>query len=377
MATTGTMTFCANTLSHGANLQAYALQQVLRTMGHDNEIIHYRSPMDVLAARRSPFWLARHRTWKTISHLLPVARERARRTEGFRAGHLLFSQTRYLNESMLWESPPEYDAYITGSDQVWNPAYNRMAAAASPWFLGFAPSGRRRISYAASFGVSRLTREEEPRYRSWLNGLDHLSTREFEGQEIIRRLTGREADLLLDPTLLLTAEAWSHIAAPFAASSPYILCYYMPGLENVTRTIAAMARRLSAMTGWDVVNVGLKDYWILNPFVRGIFDAGPETLLGLIQNASFVLTNSFHGTAFSIIFRKPFAVPLDMRLPPEKSLTSRITTLLSVLGLGDRTVIAGRAGPCDALLDINYQHADAALRQETQRARNFLHTALT
>lgn len=376
MTKTGTMTFCTDTSSHGANLQAYALQRTLLKMGHENDIIHYTRSANVIDSRRSVVSLAKHKVWKSISGFLPTAREKARRTEEFRARHLLFSTKKYSDDRTLWSSPPEYDAYITGSDQVWNPRYVREEATDSPWFLGFTPTGRKRISYGASFGISRLPREEEERYRRWLNEMDHISTREFEGQEIIRHLTGRDAELLVDPTLLLSAEEWSELAVPFASRRPYVLCYYMPGYEKVTRTISSMAQRLSAMTGWEIVTVGLKDYWMLNPFVHGVFDAGPLELLGLIQGASFVLTNSFHGTAFSIIFRKPFAVPIDMHLSPEKAMSSRITTLLSLLKLGDRAVEAGKTRVRDSLLDIDYQYADSALKSEKEKSTSFLARAL-
>jgi len=178
------------------------------------------------------------------------------------------------------------------------------------------------------------------------------------------------------PTLLLGPEVWRRIAIPYPAPKQYILCYYMPGDTVVERSIAEIANRVSALTRWDVINIGEKEYMRLVPWRRSVFDAGPSEFLGLLQNASFVITNSFHGTAFSINFGKPFIVPINLNIPPEKALSSRITSLLRTLGIGERLVSAGEQISQSNLFDIDYDRVAATLSQERQTSIEFLRTAL-
>ena len=371
MKSVGTITF-HNTINYGGVLQAYALQNVLIDMGYVAEIIDYCDPRGDMHSL-TPLRRLLHLIWHGLVKKMLVGSTREIRTDAFRRAHLRLSGRTYVDADTLHSDPPLYDAYITGSDQVWNPRNNCND---SSYFLTFAPQGRRRIAYAASFGVSRIQDRLVSDYREWLKQIDCLSTREFEGRQIIVQLTGRDSELLLDPTLLLDKEQWSRVAVPYEFSRPYILCYYMPGDRKVNKSIGEIASRVAKQTGWDVIGIGQKEYMRLHPFSRTALKSGPAEFVGLFQNASFVVTNSFHGTAFSVNFKIPFLVPINSDLPPEKTLSSRITTLLKTLKLEHRLLPAGAGLPGEGVIDMEFRSAERILLQERQRSMYFLRNAM-
>jgi len=370
MMTIGTITY--HKFSYGAILQAYALQEILVDMGHISEIIDYCNPqMGITALSR--YHRVRHFVWQGIVKRTSVGMERQKRTKEFRLKHLRLSARKYYDRETLHSVPPLYDAYITGSDQVWNPRINNND---SSYFLTFVPSGKRRISYAASFGVSQIQDRFVSDYGEWLKQIHCLSTREIEGKQIIEQITGRDAEIVLDPTLLLDQKQWNRIAISYKCLKPYVLCYYMPGDKEVNKSITELARQVSTLTGWGIICIGQKEYMRLHPWRRSIFDAGPAEFLGLFQNASFVVTNSFHGIAFSVNYRKPFFAPINQSLLAEKALSSRITTLLKTFKLEHRLLPVGKGLPSESILDVDYQPVEMILQEEKQKSIDFLRNAL-
>ena len=367
----GIITF-HESINYGGILQAYALQKILADIGYDPEIIDYCSPQRGLASL-SRFRRVQHFVWHAVVKKMLVGAVRQKRTEDFRRKYFQRSAQKYFDAETLHAEPPQYDAYITGSDQVWNP---KNISNDSSYFLTFAPEGKRRISYAASFGVSQIQDRFVSDYAKRLNQIHYLSTREVEGKLIIEQLTGRNAEIVLDPTLLLDQEQWRRIAVPYQSLGPYILCYYMPGDTAVNKSITAFAYQVAGKTGCRVICVGQKEYMRLLPWKNSVFDAGPAEYLGLFQNASFVVTNSFHGTAFAINYRKPFLVPINKELPPERALSSRITTLLKKLKLEHRLLPAGADLPEKYVLDLDYKAVEVILEREKQNSLAFLKNAL-
>lgn len=370
MKTVGVVTY-HRSINYGAILQAYSLQEVLSDMGYGVELIDYQG-LAPMSLRTIPSRL-KHYMWTHLLARALVGNSRVERTNVFRRRYLRISHISYDGPQALHMNPPEYDAYITGSDQVWNPLIN---GGDSSYFLTFAPRDRIRISYAASFGVSTIAERFRDDYAKWLSQIHHLSTREYIGKDIVRELSGRDSVVTLDPTLLLDQGQWDRVATPYGIGGDYILCYYMPGDSVVTKCIGDIARRVSCFTGWPVVNIGEKEYMRLVPWRRSIFDAGPAEFVGLVRDASFIVTNSFHGAAFAVNYRKPFVVPINSDISPERSLASRILTLLGSLGLKERLLPATAAPPEDTILHIEYQSASELLQRERQRSMDFLNRAL-
>lgn len=218
-----------------------------------------------------------------------------------------------------WNS--NHDAFVCGSDQIWNPGYSTTTELA---FLSFARG--RAIALAPSFGVSSVSEDKMKKIRNWLAGVDHLSVREEDGSRIIKELTGRDAPVLLDPTMSIDRAEWKRLAVKPETKLPekYIATYF---LGRFTRKYQERIEEISRMTGLPVVNL----FQIEAP---QYYAFGPAEVLYTIGNASLVLTDSFHGTVFSILFQRDFLV--FRREEGGKSMHSRLATLLGKFSLGDR-----------------------------------------
>lgn len=372
MTTIGTITF-HNSTNYGAILQAYALQKVLADMGHAPEIIDY-CDRDFALGEFSRYRRIRHSAWRGLLARSPFGRRRAERTTFFREKYLRRSPHKYLDAKSLRAAPPLYDVYITGSDQVWNPRINNNDPS---WFLDFAPPKKRRVSYAASFGVSQIEDRFIADYRTRLAAIDCLSCREFAGRDIIKTLTGRDATVVLDPTLLLDGRQWRNVAIPYESANPYVLCYYLPGDRVVTQNITGLGQKVAKRIGARCVHIGEKEYAWLWRGRQAVLDAGPAEFLGLLLGASVIVTNSFHGTAFAVIHRKPFLVPVNQQLPAEKTLTSRIATLLDGLGLRQRMVAAANDLPPCAAMETDYRDVECRLAEMKKVSLRFLTSAVS
>ena len=234
--------------------------------------------------------------------------------------------------------------YVAGSDQIWNPYIFQDKQFDPPFLLGFVREGRR-IAYAPSLGVPELPEDKAEELRRFLTPFSALSVREKRGQVLLREAAGRDARVVLDPTLLLTGEDWGELAAAPKRQGPYILCYFVsdPG------EAAPYALALSARTGWPIVQLAGTRRKI-DGAAELVFDAGPREFLGLFRHASAVVTNSFHGAAFSLQFQKDFFTSMSPRERAEPTF-SRIYSLLSRLGCADRILGLDTTAPVDAPID--------------------------
>lgn len=371
MSMIGIMTF-HNSINYGAVLQAYALQKKISDIGLDSEFIDYHDPQQ-FNKHRSLVPRLRHYGYQYVARFL-TGTKRQERTNSFRRRYLSISPQKYQDAKLLYADPPLYDAYIVGSDQVWNPL--RYGKVDPSWFLTFAPRGKRRIAYAPSLGVSTISSRYEENFREWIRQIDHLSVREVEGKDIIFQLTRCKAEVVLDPSLLLAEKEWEEVSEPFEFSKPYIFCYIMGNDSKVIAAVLNIAKQLAKWTGYKIIRTGQKEFNYLNLKANFVFDAGPSEFLGLLQNASFVVTNSFHGAAFSINFKKSFFVPFNQNLPPEKTLNSRMTTLLKGLGLEHRHLPVGSGLLKSDELEIDYLKVTEKLKKERIKSIAFLQNAL-
>lgn len=308
--------------NYGAQLQAYASRVALEKMGYKAEVIDGNG----IGCPKSFF------SWNTSglraflgalrNNMLSLVseRRRAKLFADFSQSYIGLSAPCPTRESLL-EQCKTYDAVITGSDQVWHP---QICEGDTTFFLDLPLRPEQKIAYAPSFGVSEYSEEEAAKYMPLINDIAHLSVREQAGQELIRRHTGREAQLVLDPTMLLTRADWEQPALPSPYKKPYLFYFTIldeqPGLD-------AMVRRIAAQRGLQIVRIGgLKDL-----LKRGFINAranGPREFLGLVRDADFVVTTSFHGTVFSILFEKEFLCVLN-----NNDRNSRLETLAEQTGL--------------------------------------------
>ena len=350
---------------YGALLQAAATERAVESLGGACEIIDYyvnqnndlfRKPTGVGSAAADVH---------TALHYKAL-RDRYQRFERFSRDHLRISGHRFESLEELRSAELPYDLILSGSDQIWNPKIFPDGRF-DPVFFG-AFSTRRKIAYAPSFGVPHIPEGMEEELRSYLEQFSHISVRERQGREIVKEITGKDVPVVLDPTLLLTAEQWSAMAAPLDRSGGYILCYCIskPG------ALAPYIQRLAEETGLPVVQLcGIRQK--VHPKAACVLDAGPSEFLGLFQNASYVCTNSFHGTVFSVQFQKPFftaVAPSELAAPE----SSRTFSILSRLGLTERIIGTGATAGLDATID--WADMDRRLRAARQSSLDYLRAAL-
>lgn len=218
----------------------------------------------------------------------------------------------------------EYRAAVTGSDQVWH-NFHRQERELDFYYLSFVPK-EKRVSFAPSFGWETLPAEDMGKHKRGILDIRFLSCREESGCRIIHELTGREASLLPDPTLCLSADSWRHMEEPVKSltEGSYIVKYRLgskdPEADRRLREICA-AKNLKVVDLQSMDN----DYSLVNP---GQF-------LWLIDHAEYVYTNSFHATVFSIIFCTPFNV---VKRTDGTQMFNRIETLLKRFGFNDRVI---------------------------------------
>ena len=350
---------------YGALLQAYATERAVEALGSECEIIDYYVNQDNDLFRKPTGLGSTAADVHTALHYKPL-RTRYERFEGFAKQYLKISGHRFGSLEELRDAELPYDLILSGSDQIWNPKIFPDGRF-DPVFFG-AFSQRRKIAYAPSFGVPRVPEGMEEELRGYLEQFSHLSVRERQGQKIVEDVAGRNVPVVLDPTLLLDREKWSAIAHEPGEDRGYILCYCVskPG------ALEPYIRRLAETTGLPVVQLcGTRQK--VHPKARCVLDAGPAEFLGLFRGASYVCTNSFHGTVFSLQFQKPFftaVAPSELAAPE----SSRTFSLLSRLGLTERIIGKGdTAGLEDA---IDWRAVEEKLSAARQSSLDYLRAAL-
>lgn len=325
---------CHDVYNYGASLQAFALQTYLREAGHEAEIIDYKP--DYLSAHYELSWYindaspyyARCRKSRFL-HVMYVMRRylMERRTIGrrwsfdsFNRQHLRLTR-RYDSYMQLCKEPPEADVYIAGSDQIWN--NNGLNNGWDPaFFLRFGRRATRRIAYAASFGSA----VECPWVmQQWIRGLDGVAIREAKSLPLLRGC-GLEASVVCDPVFLLTPAQWRSAFDIKPRREPYVLVY---DLNGSNRQIMDDARSLSESLGCPIHYIAVSQK---RRGVRNIVNCSPQRFVSEIAGATVVLADSFHATAFALIFQRDFYA---YRFVSAKA-SERITNLLDVCGLQSR-----------------------------------------
>jgi polysaccharide pyruvyl transferase WcaK-like protein len=325
---------CHNVYNHGATLQAYALVAYLEKLGHDVEIIDYLPPYLRIRTNflsvssnwidRPWFWKLAYLVGKIPSRLLWPFISCKKRFDSFNKKNLSVTTRRYRTYRQLCKNPPSADLYLAGSDQIWNTSYQNGRDPA--FFLDFGPDSIRRASYAASFGLGNVVEQFIPFVKQKLGRFNKISVREKNGMEIIRSL-GFEGDHVCDPVFLLDEKDWDKICEEAVQpDEPYILIYDFEGREEFRSLAEELAKKLSLPL------YSINNYHRCSYADRDFYTSGPDDFLSLIKNAELVVSNSFHATAFAIIFgTKFFALP---RL--NDKVNSRMESLLASCGLQDR-----------------------------------------
>lgn len=353
-------------LNFGSALQAYALQQKLFALGCDNEIIDYVYPNE-LHERKSIVLRMKMALASVLNLLCGSPRKRRNERFGkFYEGQFVLSERQYRTKAEIDEAPPTYGLYLTGSDQVWNP---RFVGTDTTFMFSFAKDANPRASYASSFATDRIPSDLKQLYAGELSKYCSISVRERSGVPLVRDLVGKEATVVCDPTLLLTRDEWKMLGekSEIRVGHPYLLVYILDYSYNPYPEIDRIVRRVREKLNLHTVFlIGRKaDYFTANSSV--IKDAGPNEFVGLFMNASFVITTSFHGTAFALNFGIPFySVIKDF-----SNADSRMLSLLQQVGAEERAVLYN---DCDFRFKemSDYESISSKLNQMREESISYL-----
>lgn len=315
--------------NYGAVLQTYALCRYLETLGHQPLVIDYVSVENKSKSRKSESW----RDLAMELYIRQISRYSSFRLSGkfqyFRKKYLPISAEHYGSSEQLQKKYPNCDAYICGSDQIWNPhgiAFNPV------YFLKFGPKSAKRISYAASFGTPVIEERLHKKLRDCLSELDSISVREQSGTKIIRDVAQKKSECVLDPTLLL--DDYHFVLNDNKFGEGYLLVYRLQQAHGLTKALTRIIRTVSKKMRMKVINVSPHRYRFFLETGKTVYPTPPEWL-SLFANSGFVITNSFHGTVFAILNRKPF---FSFPRVNDAGQNARIEELLCDIGLQDRYV---------------------------------------
>lgn len=342
-------------VNYGAVLQTYALQQTLQKMQIENDVIDYRSKcIEKLYC-----------IWKPLLSNLRTLQIYPRTLKKIRFGkfinkHIIMSRS-ISSSQELKELNMQYDFFITGSDQVW---CEKCARSDQTYFLNFADPRKKR-SYAASIGKDTLSESMEKEYKKLLYDYNVVSVREQSAAQIVKKI---EDDIVtyvnIDPTLLLDDSEWKKIAVVPPIKTKYILMYTVLGQYY----LFDFARKLSKKTGLPIIYLNEEMMHKYNEF-KYKTAVSPEEFVGYFLNAEYVVTNSFHGTAFSIINHKNFFVEIDA----VGRKNTRAEELLAKLGIKGRE-IKDIKDNYDA--EIEWEKIEEKLERERKKSKEYLESVL-
>lgn len=351
----GIITF-HNAINYGAVLQAYALNRIINEEWADAEIIDYLNPQIINTYK--PFNYGKSITLKNILKAIsyyPFLKVKNYKFRRFVNKEICISKP-YRTNDALKQISNKYEKFISGSDQIWNFQNTNND---NTYFLDFVNDKKKKYSYAASFGISEIPQKYKNIYKSLLMGFEKISVRESQGAKIVYDLTNRKSCINLDPTFLITKEMWLQLCKTEIHEKNYIVLYLM----EYSLGIIQFAEKLSNELGLKIIYINSSLVNRVNgKYVR---TAGPKRFLKLIAESSYVVTNSFHGLAFSIIFNKNFFIDFQER---KQNSNSRIEELLSLFKLEDRLIY----NSCSYKCDINYSNVNKILVMNRINSKNYL-----
>lgn len=337
--------------NYGSMLQAYATKRILDNNGVENETINIDNNKDFSKGKKkyyltqifnfnfikSKFGMIKMKLDKKIVKDLGknVAVRNNKYKEFRNEFNLSESCSTYAELNEL--ANKKYSSVIVGSDQLWLP----VNVVADYYTLNWVPEEVNKISYATSFGVSKVPEKYNEQYKKFLSRINYLSVREDTGVKLIKDIANLDAKLVCDPTILLTKDEWEEVAVKDRIiDDKYILCYFLG--SNIEHR--KFAERLKEKTGYKIVSLNHADEYVKysDEFADiAPFDIGPREWLNLIKNAEYVCTDSFHGTVFSLIYNKIFFNFRRYSSKSKASTNSRLDSLLNIVEVSNERILTG------------------------------------
>lgn len=357
---------CHDVYNHGASLQAYALQTYLLSLGHDVEIIDYK-----------PDYLSGHyKLWSVANPLFdkPIVKQlyllaklpgrllslkRKRLFDEFTNAYLRLTNHRYHSVEELKSNPPQADVYIAGSDQIWNTLFPNGRDAA--FYLDFAPHTAKRISYAASFATEDVVEEYKPFVKTMLQNFDEISIRERCSLSLLENLGRTDGKAVCDPVFLLSKAQWNRLLPSANIQERYLLVYD----TEKSAKLRKIAQRIAKEKNLKIYNVSAYKIGYAD---QELWASSPLNFVQLVRDAEYVISNSFHATAFSIIFGKNFCV-----VNRTEKINERMKSILEELGLQERLINDYYVG---LLEKPGYESVNLRLQQTIAASESYLKMAL-
>lgn len=349
---------CHRPFNYGAILQTYALNETLLSYGIDAKVIDYNPDYYKASNKSLPIQIAR-KVFRLPDWILGK-----KQFGSFLSKYIPLSEAEYKTIEDLERNVPLADFYFAGSDQIWN-CQELENGKDNSFFLTFAPKNSKKISYAASLAMPKIPDNQRERYKTLISDFDSVSIREKDGTQIIRDLGIANVENVLDPVYLLKSDKWDTIAndSSFSPKEKYLLVYGFKRQENLFKYARKLAKELNIKV--YAINTNVEDYFL--DVDKYFWNASPNTFVNLIKNADAVVTNSFHGLSFSIIYNKPFHF-----FTRNGKANSRMLNLLSDLGLSDRIVNS------EDLLNnhINYEPVNNIIDNKRQSSLKFIEKSI-
>lgn len=357
--------------NYGSILQTYATQKAINKIGHDSEIINYireeEKGINIAKTFSKTSKLANKNIITKLIYIIlqfPNLYLMDSRFSKYRNKYLKQTPVEYHSNKQLKENLPEADVYCTGSDQVWG---NIGTAIYDPaYFLEFVPQGKKCITYAASFGKDKIEEHLIEKLPELTKKYSKLLIREDTGVDILQKYTNKKnIEQVLDPTLLLTKEEWNELGEKIKLKeNSYILVYQL----HHNKFFDEYLKKVSKLTKLPIIRINPSFYF---KFKFGKFEylPTPGQFITYFKNAKYVITDSFHGTVFSIIYNKKFVDIL-----PNKTST-RIESILKLVGLEKR--IIKNLDEVSWLDDrIDYKEINIKLASERKKSIELLRRAI-
>lgn len=373
--------------NYGSMLQAYATQQVIKKLGYQAETIRIEGIAKEIRNAKLKYYMKQLTDWTVVKGKLGFVKRFffKKMDKEFKENVTVrdkkfneFKNTKY-ELSPIYNSKKEiskychnYSSVLVGSDQLWLPSNIDV----DYYTLNFVPEDINKIAYATSFGVSALPERQWSFASKFLNRINYVSVREEGGQKIVKEVAHRDVPVVCDPTLLFTKDEWlKYFPNKRIYKEKYIFCYFL-GNNPEQREFADKIRKI---TGYKIVSLLHMDEYIKSDIDfpdYAPYNIGPEEFVNLIRNAEFILTDSFHGTVFSVLNGRRFFTFRRFKEGSVLSTNSRMHSLFNLLDLHERFITADEDVQKALNLEIDYEKVWNRIDKYRQKSYEYLIKAL-
>ena len=376
--------------NYGTKLQAFAMQEIFRERGFHTEILFflnrkgflskYKYYIKAIVQKRFCSYFQKRQYNNYIEEnyadipLPSIYESLKKRMTSIDSIDNLYHFKQFIDKRSLKKYTKRYAAVVCGSDQIWHPILNRSEF----WTLQLIDDSVRRISYAPSLGVDEMPEEAKTFFKKNLFKFYSISVREISGVKLLQELTDNPIKVVLDPTLLVGRKVWDKfkIDKPMLTDRNYCLCYLLGTNANHRKVVSDIADKLNL----SIYNFShFKKYNDADEQLCGehLYDISPAEFVGLICRAKFVVTDSFHCSAFAIMYHIPFITLLRYEDVDGMSTNNRIYSLLEQFGLGSRIYTKNKKLEDIISSKIDYKTVEDILSQKRNESNAFIDEALS